>query len=61
MVVSYVHVVAGVDQFSFEFHSKLFYSLVLIYVMFSVGKINIFNTAYQLLEKKDYLFQIYGF
>ena len=30
MVVSYVHVhvVGGVDQFSFEFHSKLFYSLV---------------------------------
>ena len=47
MIVSYVHVVGKVDEFSFEFHSKLFYSLVFdIYDMFSVENINIFNTAY---------------
>ena len=47
-VVSYAHVVGGLDQFSFEFHPKIFCFLVSDIRMscFQLKILTFFNTAY---------------
>ena len=46
VVVSYLHVVGGVEWFSFEFHPKVFCSLVSDMSCFQLKIFTFFNTAY---------------